>query len=198
MSVSCRGRFPRQWHGVGDLPEIIDRVAHRVDDVRFLLVGEGDMRRHVETAVKARGLDEHVVSVGPQPYHRMPYYVALADVGIAPYDASAYPPLERFGFFWSPLKIFEYMATGLPTLTFGYDYLDKLIGDECGIVVAPRRIGQMVDAIAKLLGDGKLAGALGEAAARRAAERYSWQQHVEVLEGLFESLVRERSDVRLF
>ena len=36
---------------------------------------------------------------------------AAADVGVAPFDVGAHSPLA-LGFYWSPLKIFEYMAAG--------------------------------------------------------------------------------------
>ena len=46
----------------------------------------------------------------------MPDIVAAADIGVAPYDPARLRQLA-LGFYWSPLKIFEYMASGLPTVT---------------------------------------------------------------------------------
>ena len=45
----------------------------------------------------------------------MPACLAAADIGVAPFDVAAHAPLA-LGFYWSPLKIFEYMAAGLPVV----------------------------------------------------------------------------------
>ena len=41
-----------------------------------------------------------------------------ADIGVAPFDIGAHAPLS-LGFYWSPLKMFEYMASGLPVVAPG-------------------------------------------------------------------------------
>ena len=46
--------------------------------------------------------------------------LAAADIGVAPFDVAAHRPLS-LGFFWSPLKIFEYMASGLPVVAPAVD-----------------------------------------------------------------------------
>ena len=53
--------------------------------------------------------------LGTLPYERMPEVVAAADVGVAPYDTRRLPQL-RLGFYWSPLKIFECLAAGVPVI----------------------------------------------------------------------------------
>ena len=56
----------------------------------------------------------------------MPALLASADVGVAPYDTARLRQL-RLGFYWSPLKIFEYMASGLPTVTIPRPPLDEIV-----------------------------------------------------------------------
>ena len=45
----------------------------------------------------------------------VPAILAAADIGVAPFDVAAHPSLAH-EFHWSPLKIFEYMASGLPVV----------------------------------------------------------------------------------
>jgi hypothetical protein len=49
------------------------------------------------------------------PHDRCRPALAHADIGVAPFDPIKHAPL-RLGFYWSPLKIFEYMAVGLPVV----------------------------------------------------------------------------------
>jgi glycosyltransferase involved in cell wall biosynthesis len=104
----------------------------------------------------------------------MPAAVASCAVGIAPYDTGAYPPLARFGFFWSPLKIFEYMACGLPVVVFAYEGLREQVGEaERGLAVVPRDLHAFARAIA-------LGGEGGAGWARGAGQVLgtTWRDHV--------------------
>lgn len=183
----------RPWHGIERLPEIADRVIGEDDGIRFLLVGDGEGASGVQKEIAARGLGDYIVFAGSQPYHEIPYFVACADLAIAPFDAEKFEPLERFGFYWSPLKVFESMAVGVPVVTFDYDVLRRLIGDdERGVAVEPGNVGAMTAAVLALARDGDRRRALGVAARTFVASRYTWQAHVERLARRFEDLLEER------
>ena len=59
----------------------------------------------------------------------MPACLAAADIGVAPFDVDAHAPLA-LGFYWSPLKIFEYMAAGLPVVAPAVDRIPSLVAHE--------------------------------------------------------------------
>ena len=62
--------------------------------------------------------------------HIAPVLYAAADLGVAPFDTAAHAPLA-LDFYWSPLKVFEYMASGLPVIsTRGIGDLDSVIDRE--------------------------------------------------------------------
>jgi glycosyltransferase involved in cell wall biosynthesis len=119
----------------------------------------------------------------------MPEVVASADVGVAPYDTERLAQL-RLGFFWSPLKIFEYMASGLPTLTIPRAPLTAIVreGQE-GRHVAEADPGALADAIAALAADAAGRRRMGAAARTRVVEHYSWARHCEQLEGVLLRMV---------
>jgi len=183
----------RPWHGIHRLPEIADRVVRENDEIRFLLVGDGEGAPRVRKEIADRGLSDYVVFAGSHPYHDIPYFVACADIAIAPFDAEKFEPLERFGFYWSPLKIFESMAVGVPVVTFAYDTLSRLVGDdERGVAVAPGNIAAMTTAVLDLARDDARRSALSTAAREFVKLRYTWQGHVEHLERLFVDLLEKR------
>ncbi|MDP3940500.1 MAG: glycosyltransferase family 4 protein [Deltaproteobacteria bacterium] len=180
--VLFAGSF-RRWHGVLDIPGISRRALARAPELKFVLLGEGDDLAEVRARVRAEGIEKNVIVAGSIPYEEMPAAVASCAIGIAPYDASAYPPLARFGFFWSPLKVFEYMACGLPVVLFGYEGLREQVGEaQRGLAVPPRDLDAFATAIVTLARDGERRRAMGEAARGHVAASHSWAGHVLWLE----------------
>ena len=183
VAVLFSGSF-RPWHGVHVLEEAARRLRHRAD-LFFVLAGGGGAARDGD-GYRGRRL-------GAVPYDVMPTIVAACDIGVAPYDTARLPQL-RLGFFWSPLKIFEYMASGLPTVTVNRHPLDEVVRDgEEGLHVKEADPASLAAAIERLAGDEALRRRLGANARRRVVERYSWDRHCAQLEALLRRLVSERT-----
>jgi glycosyltransferase involved in cell wall biosynthesis len=179
-AVLFSGSF-RPWHGVHVLEDAARRLRHR-EDLYFVLAGGAE-------AGPAKGYRGR--RLGRVPYDAMPEVVAACDVGTAPYDPARLAQL-RLGFFWSPLKIFEYMASGLPTVTVRRHPLDELVRDgEEGLLVAEADPSALAAALERLAGDGELRRRMGASARRRVVERYSWDKHCAQLEALLRRLVGE-------
>ncbi len=78
----------------------------------------------------------------------MPAYLAAADIGVAPFEIGAHRPLS-LGFYWSPLKIFEYMAAGLPVVAPAVDRIPAIVGNSReGILYDPAQPGALAEALA--------------------------------------------------
>jgi glycosyltransferase involved in cell wall biosynthesis len=146
------------------------------------MVGSGELFNETRAFVERNGLGEQIILTGAVPYVQVPFYLALADVGVAPFNTSLHPPL-RVGFYWSPLKVHEYMAMGLPVVTIDVNPLNQLVraGLE-GLLYSEGDTPQLRANIKCLLDDPTLARRLGEAARRRVVEHFSWQKHAERLE----------------
>jgi glycosyltransferase involved in cell wall biosynthesis len=122
--------------------------------------------------------------LGTVPYPEMPDVVAACDVGVAPYDTARLGQL-RLGFYWSPLKIFEYMASGLPTVTVPRPPLTEIVRDgQEGVHVREADTGALAAALAALASDPPRRAELGARARTRVVERYSWARHCAQLEGV--------------
>ena len=94
-------------------------------DIGAVLVGDGPELPAVQD--EAAGL-ANVVITGAVPHADMPACLAAADIGVAPFEIGAHRPLS-LGFYWSPLKIFEYMAAGLPVVAPAVDRIPSLVAD---------------------------------------------------------------------
>jgi len=100
---------------------------------------------------------------------------------VAPFDGGAHGPLS-LGFYWSPLKMFEYMAAGLPVVAPAVDRIPTLVAHEReGILYDPAVPGSLAAALVRLADDPALRARLGAAARARAENQYSWAAHCRTL-----------------
>ena len=164
----------RPWHGVHVLEDAARTLADR-EDLFFVLAGGGE----ADGGRGYRGL-----RLGGVAYEDMPGVVAAADIGVAPYDTRRLAQLQ-LGFYWSPLKIFEYMAAGLPTVTIPRPPLTDVVRDDQeGLYFREGDARDLAQTLRRLAGDAGLRRRLGESARARVVERYSWARHCEQLEGV--------------
>ncbi len=176
--VVFSGSF-RPWHGV----HVLERAARRLErraDLWFVLVGGGPPR-------KARGYRGR--HLGTRPYEELPEILAACDIGVAPYDTARLGQL-RLGFYWSPMKMFEYMAAGLPSLTIPRFPLTEIVrhGQE-GLHFREADADDLARVIGRLADDPDLRRRLGAGARRRVVEKYSWARHCEQLEAVLGRVV---------
>lgn len=177
LAVLFSGSF-RPWHGVHVFEAAARRLTGR-DDLYFLLAG-GD--------APAAGAGYRGRRLGKVPYTGMPELVAACDLGVAPYDTARLKQLA-LGFYWSPLKIFEYMASGLPTLTIPRFPLTEIVRDgQEGLHFREADPGSLAEAIVRLAAEPELRGAMGRSARARVVARYSWQRHCEQLESVLQRI----------
>lgn len=171
----------RSWHGAIHLVDAIRVLRDRGHkEIGAVLIGDGPELPRVRRA--ASGI-ETIVLTGALPHDRMPAALAAADIGVAPFDPGAHAPLS-LGFYWSPLKIFEYMAAGLPVVAPRLDRIASLVGDGVeGVLYDPRdssHASRLADAVLTLTAPERRK-ALGAAARARAVRDYSWDAHCRAL-----------------
>jgi starch synthase len=187
QSVIFLGSF-RAWHGVLDFVRAGLRLIAQGRAVRFVLVGDGPERAAAEAlAADAPGRFHFT---GALPYEQIPAVLAEAAVGVAPFVTAPHPALRAAGFFWSPLKIFEYMAAGLPVVTPDMAPLNQIIGHgREGLLYPEGDLAGLAEAIGRLLDDPAAAQAMGRSARARVVANYSWQRHCAELDLLLRAMV---------
>jgi glycosyltransferase involved in cell wall biosynthesis len=172
----------RNWHGAIQLAHAVRRLREQSrHDISALFIGDGPELPAVREA--AAGL-EGIVFTGALAHTVMPAALAAAHIGVAPFDLAAHKPLA-LGFYWSPLKIFEYMAAGLPVVAPAAARIPALVQHEReGILYDPSGPAALADALARL-SDDDLRARLGAAARERAVREYSWSAHCAALDEAF-------------
>jgi glycosyltransferase involved in cell wall biosynthesis len=160
----------KPWHGLQELLGAFRIVSAARSEARLLIVGDGPMRGWVEGFVAGAGLGGKVVLTGWQPHDRLPSLVRRMDVATAPY-----PVLGDF--YFSPLKLFEYMSLGRAIVASRIGQIASVVEEgRSGLLVEPGSVGELAQSLLRLLDDEGLRHELG-AGAQAASRRYTWLEN---------------------
>ncbi|MFM7225251.1 MAG: glycosyltransferase, partial [Actinomycetota bacterium] len=164
--VGWVGSF-RRFHAL----DLAVAAVAEVPGAALLLVGDGPERRRVEAEAAARGV--RTVTTGTVPHAELP------DV-LAAMDAAVVVAATGQTFHYSPLKLAEYLAAGLPVVAPAIGEPGARIRDgEDGLLVAPGDPAALAAALRRLRDDPALRVRLGTRAREVAAESWSWDRSAE-------------------
>jgi glycosyltransferase involved in cell wall biosynthesis len=186
--VVFAGAF-RAWHGAIHIVMALRELhARGRTNIGAVFIGEGpELPRVREAAAGLRG----VIFTGALPHAQMAASLAACDIGVAPFDSEAHRPLS-LGFYWSPLKIFEYMATGLPVVAPALDRIPQLVGHNREGLLYDSAIPTGLPHALEALTDPALRSRLGRSARERAVRDYSWSAHCRALEAAIRKVAADR------
>jgi glycosyltransferase involved in cell wall biosynthesis len=158
----------KPWHGLAILAEAF-AALHDIDDgARLLIVGDGPGRAALERDPAICRALEAVHITGAVAPDEVPRWLGSMDAAVAPYPAFS-------GFYFSPLKVFEYMAAGLPIVASRVGQLAELLEDGSdALLCTPGDPAAVARALDRLRRDPELRRRLGRAARKKAALRHSW------------------------
>lgn len=167
------------WKGVDVLLEAIARLPR----ARGLIVGghpaEPDLAR-TKAFAEHLGIGDRVTFTGLVEPARVAQLLTQADVLVLPNPASAISTR-----YTSPLKLFEYMATGRPIVSSDLPAIREILRDGLhALLVPPGDSSALASAIDRLLSNPALAARLARAALDE-VPNYSWDRRAELLEALF-------------
>ena len=157
----------KPWHGVQHLLDAMALLEGTGLETQLLLMGDGPERESLLAKAVGLGLSGSVHFVGPVAHDEMGTFLAACDVLVAPYG-----PMEDHWF--SPLKVAEYRATGLPVIASAIGQLGKTLGEAQGVLlVPPGDETALAEAISSLATDEAWRRRLAQAAA--ASSSWTWQ-----------------------
>lgn len=154
----------KPWHGVEHLIEA-RRLAAAPWSLR--IIGDGPQRPHLEESARRAGIEADFH--GSVPPHDMPAHLEGTAIAVAPYPM----PERAADHYFSPLKVYEYMAAGLPVVASSLGQIPDAL-DGCGVLVPPSDPAALARAIDSLAQDPARRAELGERARRLAVDHHSW------------------------
>ena len=162
------------WKGVDVLLEAakLPIFNYQFPNTLFVFVGgiDKDIRSFKE---KARGLD-NVKIVGHRLHKEIPCWLRAADVLVLPnsgkYDISKY---------WtSPLKLFEYMASGKPIVASDLPSIREILNEDNAVLVEPDNQESLAKGIGEVLRDGVFDDKISKQAFLD-VENYTWSKRAD-------------------
>lgn len=149
----------RPWHGIETIAaawEILGPSAPAL-----VVVGDGPGRRRLEAVgAEVTGLVAH---------DRVPDLLHRADIGLAPYAADS-PP------YFSPLKVFDYLAAGLAVVAADLPGVSDIVGPESAALMRPGDAEALAGAVARLVGDPAERLRLGRAGQALVLAGHTWHR----------------------
>lgn len=162
----------KPWHGLPILLNCFDKLYQQNDRVRLLIVGDGPERQSLQEEITKKGLDSVVEMTGAVLPQQIPLLLQRMSVAVAPY-----PPMENF--YFSPLKVYEYMAAGLPVVVSNLGELGDLVQDHVnGFLVDAGDVDGMVNCIQKLVRSPLLRQKISHNAYETIINHHTWDQVV--------------------
>jgi glycosyltransferase involved in cell wall biosynthesis len=163
--VGWVGSF-RRFHA---LEQAVDAVA-RIENAVLLMVGDGPERARIRRLARDRGV--RAKFTGTVPHAELPDYLAAMDVALVLASPGQ-------AFHYSPLKLAEYLASGLPVVAPRVAQLADRLTDEVDAVLVPPGDAQALAASLQQLHDDVDGRERLAKSARAAAEaRWSWDHEV--------------------
>jgi glycosyltransferase involved in cell wall biosynthesis len=159
--------------------DVLARIARRVPDVHFLVMGKG---RFGEDEAMRRdatrfGLAGRLVLPGWLDLADVPAHLAAADVALYLYDDTLINRTK------CSAKLLELMAVGLPIVAEDVGQNSATLRDgSSGRLVAPGDANGLAAAVAELLADPVLAARLGSQARAQVLSELTWDRLVETVE----------------
>jgi glycosyltransferase involved in cell wall biosynthesis len=156
--------YMRPWHRL-DL--VLDAMAlPALQPLVLVLMGEGPALAPLRAAARERGLEHRLKALGDVPAALLPAHVLACDGALIP-AINAYA---------SPLKLFDSLAAGVPTLAPDQPNLrENLVDGETGLLFQPGDVADLTRQLKALVTDRERARRIGAAGrARLEAERWTW------------------------
>ena len=168
-------------NGIFEALGALDSLS-RTRDVRLILLGplkDADLAAEIEA-------HDWVEYLGVVPHEKIWDYLHKADMGLL-----LYHPVRNA--LWSrPNKLFEYMAAGLPIVASNMPGWQGFVeGEKCGILVDPKDLDQITQAIEHLMKHPEERHRMGENGRRAVLEKYNWEREAKKLLALYKELLDE-------
>jgi glycosyltransferase involved in cell wall biosynthesis len=156
------------WHAIDKfvyrVAEALDRARH----LKLLLVGDGATFEAVASFVKARGLEDRIVLTGRVKHAEVPGLLAAMDLAVLP----------SAGDYTSPVKLFEFMACGVPPVAPDFGPIQEVLTDgETGWLFRADNLEQAVDTIIARSQDEAALARVGGAAREYIRRERQWSNN---------------------
>lgn len=162
----------KPWHGVEILLQAFQIMHRECPTSRLLIIGDGPMKHQLQRDYcdSDSVIQSRVHWIGSVMPDEVPGYLTSMHIAVAPY-----PNLSDF--YFSPLKVYEYMACGVTTVASDVGQLKSIIQHRInGFLCKPNSIATLASILSMLYQQSAVRKEVGRRARTRAVEEFSWNR----------------------
>ena len=161
--------------------EIISKLCKILPEFDFHIIGgtEEDINHW-----KKKVIGKNILFHGFIPPNKLEIYRQKFDILLAPYQMRVCGVGKGgdIGNWMSPLKIFEYMSSGVPIIASDLTVLREVLQDEFNaLLVPPDDINKWKDAILRLRNDPDLSCRIAKNAKAEFNKKYTWEKRARII-----------------
>lgn len=151
---------------------------------RLLIAGTGSLKGHLTGLVNNLKLSSHISFVGTIPYEKIGDFLVQGDVAVLPSTVDIVRKVA------CPIKLFDYLSTGLPVVTVeGLWWSDFIKLHNVGLATVGKP-KNFADAINELLSDPDKINAMSKNAIKLVREKYNWAEMAKRLLHVYKNALR--------
>ncbi len=180
------------WHGLQDLVDAFEIVYQKDNSVRLMVIGgsRDQIGQLIEGNQDKRSLKK-MIFLGEIDYPLIPAYLDLCQVLVAPFstkrDEDRRELYDKYGFWWCPIKLFEYMAMAKPVVVSDVGEIPKYLNG-AGLTYREGDTQGLAESILRLLNNSEESSRMGQRGRRLILKKYNWELHarrIEQIAGIF-------------
>ncbi len=167
------------WQGVDCLINALPSILASCSNTRLLIVGDGELRKELMERAEKINAPESTVFIGSIAHESVPAFINASDVSVV-----FKRPLKSG---YSPLKLYEYMACGIPVVASrlpGFEVVEK---SNAGVLVDPGDTVTLAEAVIGLLKNEELRETMGRNGRQLVVQNHSWQKVAEKISDICQS-----------
>ena len=140
-------------------------------DIKMVFVGGEELEvKDYKTLANRFNVSTQCTFIGYQPYAKMIKYVKAVDALVIPF-----PDEPHYALYASPLKLFEYMASGRPIIASDLPALREVLNDRNSLFFKPDNAADLARAV-KMLKSSQMLGYHLSQQALADVQQYTWQK----------------------
>ncbi|WNB16864.1 glycosyltransferase [Marivirga arenosa] len=169
----------RKFHSLNLLLDAFQQISSSISNAKLLLVGDGPERYRLAERVEELGLIKRVIFTGNVPHNEVNAYIGSFDIAILPSESYS-------GFHYSPLKLREFFAAGVPVVASAVGDVKNVIEQsDGGWLVPPSSKDEIANMIQKIESNRKELQAASLNAKKYAANEMGISKQIQMIEDYF-------------
>ena len=182
-----------KFRGAFKIIEAVEILKKDFPNIKMIFLGNfftKGFKDSMQQMISTHGLKNNIILKNSVPYNEVVDYYNKSKIGLG-----IFLPIKTHEIILQ-IKIFEYMAMGLPIIGSNFGHInDYILKDKVGLTIDPRKPQEIAKAAGQLLNDVSLYDTFSKNGVKAVVEKYHWQLMEEKLFTIYDQLLSDREKI---